>query len=176
MELRIYTDGIPTTAEHGRRADPSQDPSGDSDDRRKSVTCGCSAMGGGGPWKRPLLASARGAAFAAFLAMRRSVAEPFRIQRLDLHANVRDDRYKSRETLPLLPTSRPKDIRDGSGTPCQWVGPLGHGSEVQSPDALDHRTHRQAEYRRLTGGSAQRLLPAPGSLSLTTRKRPASLR
>lgn len=66
------------------------------------------------------------------------------------HADIRDVQSKSGAALPLRPTSRPKDERDGKGIARHRVGPFGHGSKVQQSDALDHHRRCQAEARSLT--------------------------
>lgn len=65
------------------------------------------------------------------------------------HANVRDDRFKSREALPLSSASRQENNRDRGGIARHWVGPLRHGSSVKQPEALDHHGRRQIDHRGL---------------------------
>src|ERR1700733_14672710 len=66
-----------------------------------------------------------------------------------MHANVRDDRCKSRETLPLWSTSRPENDRHRGGIARHGVGPFRHGSSIQQPEALARHGHRH-ETRGLT--------------------------
>jgi hypothetical protein len=75
--------------------------------------------------------------------------EPFRELKLGQHENVRDDRVKSREALPLSSASRQENNRDRGGIARHWVGPFRHGSSVKQPEALDHHGHRQIDHRGL---------------------------
>jgi hypothetical protein len=65
------------------------------------------------------------------------------------HANVRDDRVKNREALPLSSTSRQENNRDRGGIARYRDSPFRHGSSVKQPEALDHHDHGQIDHRGL---------------------------
>lgn len=68
---------------------------------------------------------------------------------LVMYANVRDDRSKNGDTLPLCSTSRQESNDDRKGVARYGAGPFGDGSQIKSC-SLDHHSHCQAGHRSLT--------------------------
>jgi hypothetical protein len=69
---------------------------------------------------------------------------------LVMHAIVRDDQPKSRETLPLRSTSRPKNNVDHRRDARHGACLFGQGSQIQQPHALDHDALWRDQDRGLT--------------------------